>query len=78
MLRAGTTLRPGWGATLAALAAAASAAAAMQISCPIDAPAHHLVEHVLPATILCVVGASVGRRWLASPPGTPSRPAGGT
>ena len=66
MARAGVTLQPEWGATLATLAAAASAAATLQIVCPFDAPAHHLLEHLLPAATLCAVGGVVGRRWLAA------------
>jgi hypothetical protein len=67
MVRAGAPLRPAWSAGLATLAATATAATAVQIICTIDAPAHHLIEHVVPVAILCAAGAAMARRWMLAP-----------
>ena len=64
MLRRAAPLRRAWSAALATLAVAALAAVATQVICPVDAPAHQLVGHVLPVAFLSVSGAIVGRQWL--------------
>jgi hypothetical protein len=64
MLRRAAPLRRTWSAALATLASVALAAVATQILCPIDAPAHQLVGHLVPVAFLSAGGAIVGRRWL--------------
>lgn len=56
MVRRAAPLRLGWSAALAVLAAVAFAATATQIICPIDDPAHHLVAHLGPATLMVMLG----------------------
>jgi hypothetical protein len=71
MLRRAAPLRRAWTGALATLAAAALGAAATQVLCPIDDPAHQLVGHLLPVTVLAVAGTIAGRRafdWLHRPP----------
>jgi len=60
MLRRAAPLQPRWSAGLAMLASAALAAAAVQIICPIDDPAHHIVSHVTPVVLIVLFGAAVG------------------
>jgi hypothetical protein len=64
MVRRAAPLRPGWTATLASVGAVALASAATQVICPIDAPGHQLVGHVLVAAIVAAVAAFGGRRLL--------------
>jgi len=71
MLRRAAPLRQAWSGALAALAAAALGAAATQVLCPLDDPAHHLVEHLLPVILLAAAGTIAGRRafdWLRRRP----------
>ena len=65
MLRRAAPLQRAWSSALATLAATGFAAAATHIMCPVDDPAHHIASHVLPVTLLAIVGTVVGRRWLA-------------
>lgn len=64
LLRQAAPIERAWIAGLASLSAAALGAAVQQLHCPIDAAAHHLLEHVLPVFVLAAVGAMLGRRGL--------------
>jgi hypothetical protein len=64
MIGRAAPLEPSWAAALASLAALAMAAAAVQFTCPIDTPAHHLISHFLPVTLLTVAGMRIGSRRL--------------
>lgn len=64
MLRRAAPLHQPWAAAFAALAAAALGAAAVQVVCPIDDPAHHLVAHLLPVALLSILATVTGRRTL--------------
>jgi hypothetical protein len=62
MLRQAASLRHGWSAGLATLAAVALAAAGTQFICPVDDPAHHLIGHVGPVAALAALGTFLGAR----------------
>jgi hypothetical protein len=62
MLRRAAPLRHGWSAALAVLAATALGALATQLVCPLDDPAHHLFQHVVPVALLSAGAAIVGSR----------------
>lgn len=64
MLRRAAPLRPRWSIGLAALASAAISATAVQIICPIDDPAHHLLSHVTPVVLVIAFGVLGGRTVL--------------
>ncbi len=63
-------------ATGAALGAACGAAAGVMVElwCPVAAPRHVAVGHVLPIVIVTVVGALLGSRVIAMRAGPPRRP----
>ena len=70
MLRRAAPLQPRWSASLAVLASALVAAAAVQIICPIDDPAHHLVSHVVPVVVIVLLGGALGGGLLRARPFT--------
>ena len=63
-LRRAASLEITWTAALAALSSTALAAAATQLICPVDDPAHQIVGHVLPVTVLALLGTVIGFRTL--------------
>jgi hypothetical protein len=63
-LRQAAPLELTWTAALAALSSTALAAAATQLICPIDDPAHQIVGHVVPVTVLALLGTVIGFRAL--------------
>lgn len=63
MVRRAAPLRRRWCGALAMLAAAGIGAAATQFLCPVDDPAHHLVGHMLPVTVLSMLGTIAGTRY---------------
>jgi hypothetical protein len=63
-LRRAAPLELTWTAALAALSSTAVAAAATQLICPVDDPAHQIVGHVLPVTVLALLGMVIGFRTL--------------
>jgi hypothetical protein len=65
MLRRAAPLRGRWTGGLAVLAAAALAAGGTQFICPIDAPAHLLIGHLVPVAALALLGVGAGKRALA-------------
>jgi hypothetical protein len=64
-------------ATGAALGAACGACAGVMVElwCPVGAPRHVAVGHILPIVVVAILGASVGSRFIAmrSPPPAPRR-----
>ena len=63
-LRRAAPLELTWTAALAALSSTTVAAAATQLICPVDDAAHQIVGHVLPVTVLALVGTIIGVRTL--------------
>jgi hypothetical protein len=63
-LRRAAPLELTWTAALAALSSTALAAAATQLICPVDDPAHQIVGHVVPVTVLALLGTVIGFRAL--------------
>jgi hypothetical protein len=63
-LRRAAPLELIWSAALAALSSTALAAAATQLICPVDDPAHQIVGHVVPVTVLAILGTLIGFRTL--------------
>jgi hypothetical protein len=63
-LRRAAPLEITWTAALAALSSTALAAAATQLICPVDDAAHQIVGHVMPVTVLAVLGTVIGFRTL--------------
>jgi hypothetical protein len=65
MLRRAAPLSVLWTGALAALASLALGALGTQFVCTVDAPAHHLVWHVLPVAVLTCGGLALGARLFA-------------
>jgi hypothetical protein len=53
-------LEPRWTALLGVLAAGAAGALTSEMACPIHAPIHILLWHILPVAVFAVLGAVVG------------------
>src|SRR5262249_54854158 len=63
-LRRGAPVVPATGGVLAGAAAFLLANVAMRVVCPIDAHAHVLVWHLLPAGVAAVLSGVLGATWL--------------
>ena len=61
LVRRGVSLRPGWTAAMAALAAASVGALAVQIACPLDDPGHSFLGHFVPVLSMAVIGVAAQR-----------------
>lgn len=64
MLARAASLHAGWTTALAWLAAASVGALAVQITCPIDDPAHHLTGHFVPFVLIGLAGCALTWRSL--------------
>jgi len=63
-LRRGAPVAPATGGALAGAAAVLLANVAMRLVCPIDAHAHVLTWHLLPAGVAAVLSGALGAIWL--------------
>lgn len=64
MLARGAPLRAGWTTALGWIAAASTGALAVQITCPLDDPAHHLTGHFAPFALTVLAGSMLTWRSL--------------
>lgn len=60
LIHRASTLEPRWTALLGVLAAGAAGALTSELACPIHAPMHILLWHVLPVAAFAAVGALLG------------------
>lgn len=60
LIQRAAPIEPRWAALLGMVAAGAAGAMTSEISCPIQAPLHVLLWHVLPVAVFGMVGAAVG------------------
>lgn len=63
-LRRGLTLNPTLVGVLAMIAATTLAQLGCRYICPVDAPAHLLIWHIIPGLILVISGATLGQKLL--------------
>ncbi len=74
LIQRAEAVEPKWTALLGVLAAGAAGALTSELACPIRAPIHIMLWHVLPVALSAGIGAMVGSLLLAWARGKRRRP----